>query len=205
MPAEEEIPMKKNTNFLQKMGIGLVLLSFILLLGSEIFAISNRTATRKLTEQLRNSLPERTQGDPQGYSDPRMPALQLQGTDFLGLIEMPAYGVALPLGSSWNQGALNRHPCRFQGSVYDSSLIVGGSGTKGQFDIFGRMELGDKIRITDMTGAQFSYKVTDIDRRSHADMEIFREKERDLILFARDQETSNYILVRCLLAPESPD
>ena len=197
--------MKKNTNFLQKMGIGLVLLSFILLLGSEIFAISNRTATRKLTEQLRNSLPERTQGDPQSYSDPRMPALQLQGTDFLGLIEMPAYGVSLPLGSSWNQGALNRHPCRFQGSVYDSSLIVGGSGTKGQFDIFGRMALGDKIRITDMTGAQFSYEVTDIDRRSRADMEIFREKERDLILFARDQETSNYILVRCLVAPGSPD
>ena len=64
MPAEEEIPMKKNTNFLQKMGIGLVLLSFILLLGSEILATSNRAATRKLTEQLRNSLPERTQGDP---------------------------------------------------------------------------------------------------------------------------------------------
>ena len=193
--------MKSRINLLQKLGFFLILVSFLLLLGAEIYADFNRTATRKLTEQIQSYLPERTEGDPQDYSDAQMPVLQLQGEEFSGLLEIPDYGVALPVGSSWEREDLSRYPCRFWGSVYDSSLIIGGTGKKGQLDICSRMDLDDKIRITDMTGTQFCYEVVGIDRRNHADMQIFREKQSDLILFVRDEISMDYILVRCILAP----
>ena len=186
-------------NILLKFGFFLVLVSFLLLLGTEIYAGFNRTATQKLTEQIKDYLPERTEGDPQDYSDAEMPVLQLQGEDFAGLLEIPDYGVALPVGSSWESGDLSRYPCRFWGSVYDSSLIMGGTGKKGQLDVCSRMDLGDKIRIIDMTGTQFCYEVVGIDRRNYADMEMFREKQSDFILFVRDEMTLDYILVRCKL------
>lgn len=193
--------MKKRTNIPLKLGFFLVLVSFLMLVGAEIYAGFNRTATQKLTEQIQSYLLERTEGEPQDYSDAQMPVLQMQGEDFLGLLEISEYGVALPVGSSWESGDQNRYPCRFWGSVYDSSLIIGGSGRKGQLDVCSRMDLGDKIRITDMTGTQFCFEVSGIDRRSHADMEIFQEKQSDMILFVRDAMTLDYILVRCILIP----
>lgn len=193
--------MSKNAPLLLKAGLFLVLLSFVILVGSEIRSIGNRAATRKLTEQIRSGFGERTQGDPDGYSDLQMPVLQLEGEDFSGLIEIPAFGVSLPLGSSWDSHKLSRYPCRFWGSVYDSSLIIGGSGSKGQFDVCASLDLGDRILITDMTGVQFSYEVARIDRRKHADMETFQEDQRDLILFARDGRSRSYMIVRCVIAP----
>ena len=194
--------MNKNAPLLLKTGLFLVLLSFVLLAGSEILAVCNRAATRKLTEQIRSGFDERTEGDPDGYSDLQMPVLQLEGEDFSGLIEVPAFGVALPLGSSWNSHKLNSYPCCFWGSVYDNSLIVGGSGQKDQFAFCRSLDLGDKIRITDMTGVQFSYEVTRIDRRKHADMETFLESEGHLTLFAKDEQSLDYIIVRCEIVPD---
>jgi len=194
--------MKKNAVLLQKLGFALVLLSFVILVGSELLAVSNRSATRNLTEQIRSGLAERTQGNPLDYTDARMPVLQLEGEDFSGLIEVPAFGVALPLGSSWNSHKLNSYPCCFWGSVYDNSLIVGGSGQKDQFAFCRSLDLGDKIRITDMTGVQFSYEVTRIDRRKHADMETFLESEGHLTLFAKDEQSLDYIIVRCEIVPD---
>ena len=52
--------MKSRINLLQKLGFFLILVSFLLLLGAEIYADFNRTATRKLTEQIQSYLPERT-------------------------------------------------------------------------------------------------------------------------------------------------
>ena len=107
----------------------------------------------------------------------------------------------LPIYSSWEDGSVAKYPCRFWGSAYDNSLIVGGSDRKGQFDFCSRLDLGDKIRITDMTGTEFSYEVVRIDRRKQADLQTFEEVDCDLTLFVRDSSTLNYIIVRCDFAP----
>ena len=193
--------MKKNWNLLQRIGLLLVAVSCVLLLGSRVLACWNGRAVENLVAQMKAVLPEITEGDPENYSDTAMPVLQLEGKDFSGLIQVPAFGVSLPMGSSWGRGTVYRYPCRFWGSVYDHSLIAGGSGRKGQFDFCSRLDLGEKILVTDMTGVRFSYEVTGIDRRNHADMEVFREKDSDLILFTQDSASQSYLIVRCSFAP----
>ena len=195
--------MKGKMNLLQKLGISLVLVSAVLLLGSEWMAIRNRSALQELAARIIAGLPQISEGDPENYSDPAMPVLQLEGKDFAGLLQVPSFGIDLPIGSDWDRGAVSRYPCRFWGSVYDHSLIVGGSGQKGQFDFCGKLDLEERILVTDLTGARFSYEVFRIDRRSRADMETFRESEGDLILFARDGNSRDYIIVRCRFAPFS--
>lgn len=193
--------MKEKMNLLQKIGFLLVLISCLLVLGSELLAYWNRTATASLTQQIKASLPEIIEGNPENYTDKDMPVLQLKGEDFCGLLQVPAFGISLPIRSSWNSNAVSQYPCRFWGSTYDNSLIIGGSARKDQFAFCGSLDLGDEIRVTDMTGAQFSYEVAAIDRSGHADMDIFQEKESHLILFVRDDVTLNYIIVRCLYMP----
>lgn len=192
--------MKDKLNLLQKLGLGLILISCVLLLGSEFFTIRNRSSAQDLAGQLESFLPERCEGDPENYSDISMPVLQLNGTDFSGLIQVPAFGISLPMGNHWDRTAVTKYPCRFWGSLYDHSLIIGGSSGKGQFDFFGRLDLGDKISVTDMTGTKFSYEVVRIDRRKNADIETLQETAYDLTLFVHDSSSLDYILVRCLFS-----
>lgn len=192
--------MKKRFNLLQVLGVLLVLGSCAALFGSEIMAQRNAAAAEALTTQLVSRLPAPVEGDPESYSDPAMPVLQLNGEDFSGLVRVPAFGVTLPIGNDWNTTNLSQYPCRFWGSAYDHSLIIGGSGQKGQFDFCTKLDLGNQILITDMAGAEFSYEVMRIDRREHTDMDTFLETDCDLILFARDTASKSYIIVRCQFA-----
>ena len=192
--------MKQKWNFLQKLGFLLLLASLLLLIGSELLNLRTQTRTAQFTEQILSRLPPPTEGDPVNYSNSVMPVLQSHGTDFVGLIEVPAYGIRLPIGSSWNQHTIPLYPCRFWGSAYDNSLIIGGSNKIGQFHFCTNLDLGEKIIFTDMEGTQFSYAVVRIDRREHADMVSFQSADADLTLFSRDTISGDYVIVRCLLS-----
>lgn len=193
--------MKGKLNIPQKLGLLLILLSSLTLLGTEVMAAYHRSAAREIAGQLENRLPERREGDVHSYSDPAMPVLQIQGTDFVGLLEVPSFGVSLPIGNSWSSAGASRYPCRFLGSAYDNSLILGGVNRKGQLDFCEKLDLGDRITVTDMTGAKFSYEVVRIDRRDSADSAVLRETDSALTLFVHSKTWSGYVIVRCAAAP----
>ena len=186
--------------FLQKLGVFLIFLSLALLIGSEVSAKINCGKVEALAERLEAMLPATRQGDPVDYSDPNMPVLHLEGRDYVALLQVPAYGVSLPVASDWSTN-LTAGPCRFWGSAYDSSLILGGSHRAGQLDFCGRLDIGDKITITDMAGARFTYETVKIERSPNADAEKLLAGQWDLTLFVRDSASTNYILVRCLRCP----
>ena len=192
--------MKGKLNGFQKLGFLLVALSAFVLLGSEWLARHHSAQAQALASEIKACLPPIVEGDPENYSNPAMPVLQLQEGDFSCLIEIISLGVSLPVESSWDSADISRFPHRFWGSVYDNSLILGGSNHKGQFDFCTKLDLGDPVLITDMTGTQFSYEVVRIDRRQQVDLDVLQEFDCDLTLFVRDGSSRNYIIVRCAMA-----
>ena len=189
--------MRGKLNFLQKIGFLLVFLSLALFLGFELVTAQNLKKTEKLAEKLESIFIHPVEGHPENYSNAVMPLLQLDGTDFVALMQAPAFGVSLPVGSEWSTENIYRYPCRFWGSAYDGSLVIGGTDGTGQLAFCGRLDLGDVITITDMAGTQFTYEVVKIQRSSQADSEKLLEGDWDLTLFVRDSSTLDYILVRC--------
>jgi len=127
-----------------------------------------------------------------------MPALELHGADFIALLEIPAYGLKLPVCSMWDKEAVMSYPCRFYGSTYDGTLIVGGYDQAGQFDFFDRIQDGAAVTVTDMTGSTFSYAVALVERSDSAQAEILLDDTADLTLFVRDAQGLEYILLRCV-------
>lgn len=194
--------MKNKLNLLQTLGFLLMLLSLCLLLGRELLGVYSRRQAEMTAEQIEAILPERTDGSPEDYTNPDMPVFQLDGRDFSALIRIPAFGVLLPVCNDWETGPFLAYPRRFWGSVYDNSLVIGGSDRNGQFDFCKRLDIGDEITITDMVGAQFSYEVARIERHANADSQKLLEPSWDLTLFARDSSSLNYIFVRCLFSPQ---
>ena len=178
---------------------GLILLScgILALLGNFLVGQWAETENEKALEQMASILPPATPGVVDQYSDMEMPSLELNGKDYIALLEVPKYGAQLPVRSQWNSVAAGNCPSRFYGTVYDGSLIIGGSGREGQLDFLGWIENGDTILITDMTGAQYAYRVTKIFRTSSAGQEMLMDETSDLTLFAWNNMGLEYIVVRC--------
>lgn len=190
--------MKKSlSRICQILGVLLILIG----VGSMLLLHSNARnaarAARETAQQIASILPARQPGITGEYSDPEMAVMQIDGIDYAGLVEVPSLGIMLPIASQWDAYALLRVPCRYYGSVYSSDLILGGSNQEGQFDFCEKLQLEDIILVTDMTGAEFRYKVSRIDRSGSADTARLQEGDWPLTLFTKDSYDNKYILVRC--------
>lgn len=127
--------------------------------------------------------------------DNTMPALSIDGTDFVGILEMPLHDSALPVSGSW--GSSGKYPCRFSGSIYDRTMKIGGTSQKGQYDFYRELSVGDPVFFTDMEGNRFSYTITDIRYEKHADPEALNRVPGALTLFIQNIYAFEYIVVFC--------
>ena len=190
--------MSKGRRILLVLGCLLILCSIGVLLISQFRAKKAQTDAAKITEEICKILPPRHPGVMEDFSSMEMPVLQIDGEDFSGLIEIPTFGVTLPIYHNWDSGKVTAYPCRFWGTIYDGSLVVGGADQQGQFDFLDQIELGCMIKVTDMTGAEFTYTVMRVDRSKTAEADVLMDAEADLTLFARDTYSLDYLMVRCV-------
>ena len=144
---------------------------------------------------LRTLMPEPQGAVPEERRDNAMAALSIDGTDFVGLLEMPQHRSALPVCADW--GNLSKYPCRFSGSVYDRTMQIGGTSQKGQYDFYRDISVGDSVFFTDMEGNRFSYTVTDIRYEQNADQSTLQRKNSSLMLFIKNIYAFEYIIIYC--------
>ena len=78
---------------------------------------------------IRQLIPEPLGAVPEARRDNTMSILSVDGTDFVGLLELPQYGSVLPVCADW--GKPSQYPCRFSGSIYDGTMQIGGTSRKG--------------------------------------------------------------------------
>ena len=190
--------MKRKRPLLIVLGICLILVSLCLML---IFGIRMHTGTqksKKVLSQITALLPERTQGLPGIYPYSTMPVLEIDGVDYVVMLEIPAFGVILPVADQWDSKNLHSAPTRFSGSAYDHTLVIGGADYPGQFSFCDKIDNGAVITVTDMTGARFTYTVFRVDRAKHAESQWLLSADYDLTLFCRDAYSLEYIAVRCV-------
>lgn len=148
-------------------------------------------------EALALRLTERSEGYPDMVHDMSMPVLEIGGTDYAGLLEIPAFDTALPISNTWSDRIFGA-PRRFTGSVYGDTLVIGGMDYPGLFDFCDKIEHDTRVTVTDMTGAEFSYTVVRIDRADSAKSEWLLRDDYALTLFCRTSFSTEYIAVRCV-------
>ena len=182
------------------LGICLVTLSLLWLGVSQFRLYKGANTSQQILSQIENILPEYTHGTPEFYSDPAMPVLSLDGTDYVAVLDIPAFGITLPVQDQWQSNRLSLTPARFSGSAYDSTLVIGGADHSRQFGFCDEIENGAFVTVTDMTGAQFNYTVAKVDRAKHAEIEWLVDKNYHLTLFYRDAFSTEYLAVRCVFA-----
>lgn len=195
--------MKKQT---EGIIIRLCIIVGVCLIVGGIFVLGLWQWTIRVSEQrvvayvdtLRTLMPEPQGAVPEERRDNTMSTVSLDGADFIGIIEMPRYGSALPVCADW--GRLTKYPCCLSGSVYNSTIQIGGTSQKGQYDFYGEIFVGDTLFFTDMEGNRYTYKVTDLRYENHADQDALNKKESALTLFIKTVYSFEYLIVYCNIA-----
>ena len=176
-------------------GIALLAAAAVLLISWQWGIRTWDEKTDAYVHTIRTIIPEPQGAVLEDRSDDTMPALALDGTDFVGILEMPLYDSALPVSNSWGQSS--RYPCRFSGSIYDGTMQIGATSQAGQYDFFREISVGDPLCFTDMEGNRYAYEVKDLRYEKHADADALMREDAALILFIKNIYAFEYIIVFC--------
>ena len=193
---------------------GLLLIATALCITAYILWDEQRAgqATQQTLEQMAqvqpDSQPPGTDGEhavtPQpespGYLlDPEMemPTVDINGTAYIGTLEIPALELTLPVISQWSDQALKLAPCRYTGSAYLNDLIIAGHNYKRHFARLNALNLGDDVLFTDIDGHLFSYQVSKLEQLAGTAVEEMEAGEWDLTLFTCTIGGKARMTVRC--------
>ena len=126
-----------------------------------------------------------------------MPEEQIDGQTYIGVLEIPALSLTLPVISEWSYPRLKIAPCRYTGSVYMDNMVIAAHNYQSHFGKLGTLSPDDDVTFTDVDGNVFAYKVVEIETLSPHAMEEMTTGDWDLTLFTCTIGGQSRVTVRC--------
>lgn len=191
--------MNQNNDIIRKVFVIVgVCLLVIAMLFFGVWQWNIHTSEKRLKEYV--SVIHELIPEPQGAvieerRDNVMSTLSINGTDFVGLLEVPKYDSVLPICANW--GNASKYPCRFSGSVYDRTMQIGATTQSGQYDFYRDISVGDSVSFIDMEGNGYSYKVIDICYKKAINKDTLKHNEASLTIFVKNIYAFEYIIIYC--------
>lgn len=194
----------------------LFLAAALLLTGSNLYeAYQAGQASERLSQEVRSRIERQAQEEsspsqtalaggeeetPEYLRNPEMemPVEEIEGNGYIGLLEIPALGLSLPVMSEWSYPNLRLAPCRYSGSAYTGNFTIAGHNYSTHFGPIGGLNAGESITFTDMRGNRFAYEVQVVETLEATAVEDMVSKEWDLTLFTCDLSGESRVTVRCL-------
>ena len=156
-------------------------------------------AARALTK-AQELMPDRVDLYPEERSKDYMPAMEIEGLNIAGIIDLPDQGYKAVFRSTWDADHARALPCRYTGSVYNRTLVIGAYGGEGQFDFAHRLEAGQTLYVTDMEGGRYRYAIERIEHAKRINEKKLTSGDWDLTVFVK-QTSGEYLLIRCGVKP----
>lgn len=141
-----------------------VILGLALLLGAAALSIRNERESAAageraagVLEQMAERIPAETQAAEGG-----MAVAEIDGCGYIGYLSIPKLELELPVMAEWDYERLKIAPCRYGGTVAGGDLVIIGHNYRRHFGPIWRLEPGDEVRFTDMTGRTTQYHVAQV-------------------------------------------
>lgn len=131
-----------------------------------------------------------------------MPTVSIEGQDYIGLLEIPALELALPVLGQCSDALLKIAPCRYDGSAYGTHLVIAAHNYAAHFGSLSALQPGDRITFTDVEGYSQQYTVAGLETLSSTDVEAMTDETWPLTLFTCTLGNQSRITVRCLRAED---
>jgi len=131
-----------------------------------------------------------------------MPTVEVEGEAYLGVLDIPALDLSLPVLSQLSDAGLRLAPCRYKGSAYLGDMILAGHNYRQHFGSLHRLSPGDAVTFTDVDGNQFNYQVSQVERLPGTAIQEMEAGEWDLTLFTCTLSREARITIRCQAVEE---
>ncbi|RGD82813.1 sortase [Ruminococcus sp. AF25-13] len=119
------------------------------------------------------------------------------GAACIGILEIPAIDLKLPVLSEWSYPFLKRAPCRYSGSAYLDNLVITAHNYRTYFGKLKELEVGTEVIFTDAAGNRFEYKVAAVEALTPQSVKDMTSGEWALSLFTCTLDGKNRVTVRC--------
>ena len=203
--------MKKAGSFFITLGLLLMAAAFGLVLHNQVEAKeAGRNAERVLVE-LSDVMREQSESDilAEDFSAPveadkTVPVMAtetIDGNRYIGVIEIPAQGISLPVGENWTEELLQLSPCRYSGSYYTDDLVICGHNFASHFSPIKYIEPEEQVYFVTVEGTRYSYSVVLRDTIQPDEVDKMLGKEDvpwDLTLFTCNNGGESRCAVRCI-------
>ena len=115
----------------------------------------------------------------------------------IGILEIPALDLELPVISSWSYYSLRLAPCRYSGSAYKGDLVIAAHNYQSHFGGLRTLPEGSEVFFTDAVGNRFSYYVAVTEALTPWSVDDMTSGEWPLTLFTCTLDSQNRVTVRC--------
>ena len=126
-----------------------------------------------------------------------MPEENIDGRSYIGVLDIPALELSLPIISEWSYDALQIAPCRYSGSAYLDNLVIAGHNYRSHFASLPQLQPGDTVTFTDMDGNVFSYEVSSLETLSPYAVSDMTSGDWALTLFTCTVGGQSRLAIRC--------
>ena len=132
---------------------------------------------------------------------PVMPTETIDGNRYIGVLEIPALGISLPVGENWSDELLQLSPCRYSGSYYTDDLVICGHNYESHFSPIKYIEPEELVYFVTVEGTRYAYSV--VQRETVWPLEIDKMLGKEdvpwnLTLFTCNNGGESRCTVRCM-------
>lgn len=206
-----ELKKPKKSTMLMGLGLLLIAAAFVLMVYTQWDENRARSVTEAVVEELRpmvDTAEAKTAEQPwrqpeyEAFPDREMPVVEIGGELYIGILEIPALELTLPVMSQWSYSNLNTAPCRYQGTVYRNDLVIAAHNYWCHFGQLKNLLSGDEITFTDADGNRYLYQVLDMEVVQPTAIEEMCTGDWDLTLFTCTYGGKSRLALRCIRAED---
>ncbi|MDR1065090.1 MAG: sortase [Oscillospiraceae bacterium] len=127
----------------------------------------------------------------------RETTISMDGETYIGVLRVPALGLALPVTRDWSYEKLKKSPCRYSGSIEEDNIVIAAHNYKRHFGNIQTLSPGDVLTFTDAGGAEYVYAVAEIETLEATAVGEMTDGAYSLTLFTCTYGGAARIAVRC--------
>lgn len=129
----------------------------------------------------------------------KMAAMEIDGNLYIGVLEVPALNISLPVMAECDYNKLKIAPCWYSGSYYTDDLVIAGHNYPKHFSPLKWVEPGSEVLFTTADGEVYRYTVDWLENVRPGEVDKMVEKDGwDLTLFTCTTGGSARCAVRCV-------
>lgn len=189
----------------KKTGIFLVIAGAVLLLSALLLFLYNRyedaqagLESESLLRDVQSAIEDRrtppAAEETPASSDSKMPAVMLEGYEYIGYLTIPSLDLQLPVMAQWDDFRLKLAPCRHFGSSRTDDLVIAAHNYKSHFGSLKDMQPGDTVQFTDIEGVVNNYVLEVLETLDPTEVQAVKDSGYDLVLYTCTTDGSTRVV-----------